>query len=166
MTIVEALSRLARHHPRKDFSALTAPEVGDALQALNAGIQELYQGLTPALRRQTVELNVAAPVSVVVRLVAGSDVVQLVRQDVFVASGAGSSVVDGTYTRANDGLFEKADAYCFLEAGEAWVFGDGTGGADLYWSREVAVGTMPWQATNSIYGFEGSPPVQKVEAVT
>lgn len=61
MTIVEAVSRLARHHARRDYSALTVAELADAVQGLNFAMQQLYQQLPVGYRHKTVSMLVPGP---------------------------------------------------------------------------------------------------------
>lgn len=138
MTTIEAVSRLARHHTRKNFSALSVPEVVDAMQALNVAAQELYQRLPPAFRQRTVRLLVPAPRGV--SLVAASGGANL-GVAVFNPDEVGRSVVSsGDSVRHRvAGPATLADAWLGAAgAHQATVFGDAIAGDGYPFERLVS----------------------------
>lgn len=137
MTIIEAISRLARHHPRRDFAALTAPEVADAVQALNGGMQELYQLLPPTFRQQVVSVLVPAPRAVSLQATNGTAALGAA---VFATDEVGRSVVTSgdTIRHRVAGTDALADAWLGASGTHAaTVYGDAVAGAGYPFERIV-----------------------------
>lgn len=135
MTIIEAISRLARRHARKDYSALTAPETRDALGAVNAGLQSLYQAMPVEYRAKTVSVLLDAPRSVDLVATHGSATL-----------GDAAFAVPGELGRT---LVTSADTIRHRVAGEnlladAWLGPTGTHSATLY-ADAVAGADYPFE---------------------
>ena len=72
MTIVEALSRISRRYSSRAYSALSAAETQEALEGLNAGMQELYSLLPEGYKIKPLSLSVEAPANETVNATEGS----------------------------------------------------------------------------------------------
>lgn len=137
MTIIEAVSRMARHHTRRDYSALTAPELADAVLALNTGMQELYQKLSPEYRQKPVSVLVPAPRVVTISATYGS---KALGSAVFTEEEVGRSVMTSadTVRHRAGGVAALADAWLGTTGDhDVTVYGDAVAGDDFPFERMV-----------------------------
>lgn len=122
MRIVQLLSRVAQRYAQKEYSALTAQQVTQALAGINSGMMEMFRLLPETYRVRPIAIHIEAPVTVSLQAVNGS---ATLGNTPFTAEQVGRGVVSSGDTIRN----QVADTNTLFDV---WLGSTGTYSATVY----------------------------------